>query len=111
MNTGSPLTKDQKGKKITEEKIIKAKPKISLATTKKILKASKREIGTAEAFWLNTYIDNKVRGECLPLSLYSNDLPAELIKTYGSNAQVFIDKILLDFAIQMPNPLLASVHS
>jgi len=108
MNTGSPLTKDQRTKKPTEEKIVKTKPKISLATTKKILKASKREIGTAEAFWLNNYIDNKVRGECLPLSLYSNDLPAELIKTYGSNAQVFIDKLLLDFQSQMPNPVSTS---
>ena len=108
MNTVSPLSKDQRAKTSKESKPIIAKPKISLATAKKVLKASKREIGSAETFWLNTYIENRVRGECLPLNLYSNDIVSEIARTFGDKAGTFTENINLDFNRQMPNPLSTS---
>jgi hypothetical protein len=100
MNTGSPLAKDHRLKKEpTSEKIKKEKPKISLATAKKILKPSKRIIGTAETIWLNNFVENTVRGECLPLNLLSNDLLSEIIRTFGAGegAEKFTAKILKAF--------------
>jgi len=100
MNTGSPLAKDHKVKKeATSEKIKKEKPKISLSTAKKILKPSKRIIGTAETLWLNGYIENTVRGECLPLNLLSNDILSEIIRTFGAGegADKFTARILKAF--------------
>jgi hypothetical protein len=100
MNTGSPLSKDHKIKKeATSEKIKKEKPKISLATAKKLLKPSKRIIGTAETIWLNDYIENTVRGECLPKNLLSNDILSEIIKSFGAGkgADDFTAKILKAF--------------
>ena len=104
MNTVSPLSKDQRVKKTSKERVIKQKPNISLSTAKKILKASKRVIGETETLWLNRYIENRIRGECLPLSLYTNDLQSEIINTFGTDAPIFINKILLDFETEMPNP-------
>jgi hypothetical protein len=100
MNTGSPLAKDHKVKKEpTSEKIKKEKPKISLATAKKLLKPSKRIIGTAETKWLNDYVENIVRGECLPLNLLSNDIFSETLKTFGAGegAEKFTARILKAF--------------
>ena len=100
MNTGSPLAKDHRVKKEpTSEKIVKDKLKISLATAKKILKPSKRIIGTAETKWLNDFIENTVRGECLPKNLLSNDILSEIIKTFGAGegAEKFTAKILSAF--------------
>ena len=108
MNTVSPLSKDHRAKTSKESKPIIAKPKISLSTAKKVLKSSKREIGSAETFWLNTYIENRVRGECLPLNLYSNDIVAEIVRTFGDKAGTFTENINLDFNKQMPNPLSTS---
>ena len=108
MNTVSPLSKDHRAKTSKESKPVIAKPKISLPTAKKVLKASKREIGTAETFWLNTYIENRVRGECLPLNLYSNDIISEISRTFSDKAGTFIENINLDFNRQMPNPLSTS---
>jgi len=100
MNTGSPLAKDHKVKKEpTSEKIKKEKPRISLAIAKKLLKPSKRIIGTAETNWLNDYMENTVRGECLPKNLLSNDLLSEIIRTFGAGegADNFTAKILKAF--------------
>ena len=87
MNFGSPLSKDHKLKKSKKEeeekKFAKEKFKISVATTKKILK--EKTVGHSQMVWLNNYMENKVRGECLPASFLSNDLPAELIGTYGED--------------------------
>jgi hypothetical protein len=86
MNYGSPLSKDYRLKKVAEEKPPKKdKPKISLATTKKVLKGVNYPIGITEMFWLNNYIQNRVMGECLPKSFLSNDLLNELQRTYGNN--------------------------
>ena len=114
MNTASPLSKDQRKKKDAGEKTDKPKPKpkISLATAKKILKPSKRIIGEAETYWLNNYIENRVRGECLPLNLWSNDIVSEIHKTFGGSSS-FIDSVLRDFESQMPsmiNPVSTSEH-
>ena len=100
MNTSSPLAKDHKVKKeATSEKIKKDKLGISLATAKKILKPSKRIIGTAETKWLNDFVENLVRGECLPKNLMSNDLPSEIIRTFGAGegADKFTARILKAF--------------
>lgn len=85
MNHGSPLSKDQRQKKKDdkEEKFPKEKFKISVATTKKILK--ERIVGHSQMVWLNQYMDNKIRGESLPLSFLSNDLPSELAKCFGED--------------------------
>ena len=104
MNSGSPLSKDWKGKK--DEPLAKfPKPKftISMATTKKILKKTGGVIGLIEMRWLNTFMENKVQGECLPKSFVSNDLPSEIIRTYGPiEGEKFIDGIVSEFLRQCP---------
>ena len=98
MNKGSPLTKDQKiAKAVKDDFGKKAKNKISSGTAKKILKASGATIGIVETDWLNRYMDNRVRGESLPLSFLSNDLYAEICRTYGKGAAQFIERIVTDF--------------
>lgn len=108
MNYGSPLSKDHRVKKedATPKKV---KPAISIGTAKKVLKATGRPIGSFEANWLNRYIENKVRGECLPPSLLSNDLPSQLLTMFGvvGSAQ-FIDRIVSafcqEFGVVLPPP-------
>jgi hypothetical protein len=73
----SPLSKDQRPKKIVDS-TPKEKFKISVGTTKKILKIKGVNLGLADMKWLNGYIENKVRGECLPISFWSNDILSEL---------------------------------
>ena len=105
MNFGSPLSKDhklKKGKKEEEEKkFAKEKFKISIATTKKVLK--EKVVGHSQMVWLNNYMENKVRGECLPASFLSNDLPAELIGTYGEEgADKFKEAVRAAYVIHCP---------
>jgi len=104
MNFGSPLSKDhklKKGKKEMEEKFAKEKFKISVATTKKVLK--EKIVGHSQMVWLNNYMENKVRGECLPASFLSNDLPAELIGTYGEEgAEKFKEAIRAAYILNCP---------
>jgi hypothetical protein len=103
----SPLTKDQKPKKPMEG-IPKEKFKISLATTRKVLKIKGVSLGESDMKWLNGYMENKVRGECLPLSFWSNDLLSELPKCLGSEgATKFIDAIKTAFHAQC-RPILES---
>ena len=92
---GSPLTKDQKTAKVVEVK--KPRQLISSGTARKILKTSGAVIGTVETAWLNRYMENKVSGECLPRSFVSNDLYAEICRTYGKGSTQFIEKIVNDF--------------
>ena len=73
----------------------KEKFKISIATTKKVLKS--KIVGQSEMKWLNTYIENRIQGECLPKAFHSNDLLAELIKTYGEDSNKFILRIIDDY--------------
>jgi hypothetical protein len=99
---GSPLSKDNK---ITKEKPLdkfpKEKFKISMGTTKKILKKSNQVISHSVMVWLNKYIENRVQGECLPRSFLSNELPTELVEIYGpEGAEKFIDKVIQDFCSQ-----------
>ena len=104
MNTASPLSKDHKAPKKddTLAKFKKEKLKISVATTKKILKASKKPIGNTEAIWLNGYIENRIQGECLPRNLLSNDLPSEIANIFGTDAERFINQLLEAFKSQCP---------
>lgn len=92
----SPLTKDHK-RKVIQEDFKKPKNRISSGTAKKILKTSEAAIGVVETDWLNRYMENKVRGESLPLSFVSNDLYAEICRTYGKGSTQFIEKIVEDF--------------
>jgi len=101
MNTSSPLSKDHKTKK---EPLLPKFPKqkfpIGIGITKKILKNAEAVIGAVEMRWLNSYIENRIQGECLPRSFLSNELPSEIIRTYGLGADKFIEKIVLDFKQQ-----------
>ena len=99
---GSPLSKDNKiVKEKPLDKFPKEKFKISMGTTKKILKKSNQIISHSVMVWLNKYMENKIQGECLPRSFLSNDLPTELVEIYGPDgAEQFIDRIIKDFCIQ-----------
>jgi hypothetical protein len=108
MNFGSPLKKDQKEKKTKEEVIPKQKFPISLGTTKKVL--NDKNLGTSDMVWLNNFMENKVQGESLPPSFYSNELPAALLSVYGqTGAEAFLEKIRSAFAsikyAGMPKPV------
>jgi len=103
MNHGSPLSKDHRIAKKTEilDKFPKEKYKISMGTTKKLLKKSNQIISQSGMVWLNKYMENRIQGECLPRSFLSNDLPTELIEVYGEQgAEQFIDKVIRDFCVQ-----------
>ena len=107
MNYSSPLSKDtRQSKKPKEEEVEKfksEKPKISIATTKKVLKPLKLEVGQSECRWLNQYVENWVRGSCLPLALLSNDFLAELEKTFGvEGSKDYLDKLRKDFVATSP---------
>lgn len=97
----SPLSKDQKIKKLVEiPKFKKQKYQISVGITKKILKPSGAIVGTVEMIWLNNYMENRIQGECLPRSFLTNELPTEIIRIYGKDSDKFIEKIIMDFRQQ-----------
>jgi hypothetical protein len=103
MNTSSPLSKDQRVKKLTAPplaKFPKEKFPIGIGIAKKILKSSEANIGAVEMRWLNSYMENRIQGECLPRSFLSNELPSEIIRIYGIGADKFIEKIVYDFKQQ-----------
>ena len=102
MNTSSPLSKDHKIKKTAPllAKFPKEKFPIGIGITKKILKTAGTIVGAVEMRWLNSYIENRIQGECLPRSFLSNELPSEIIRTYGIGADKFIEKIVYDFKQQ-----------
>ena len=101
MNTSSPLSKDHRAKKEAPlPKFPKPKYPISVGTTKKILKTSNEVVGAVEMHWLNSYIENRIQGECLPRAFLSNELPSEIIRIYGIEADKFIEKIVTDFKQQ-----------
>lgn len=101
MNTSSPLSKDHRIKKdALPPKFPKQKFAISLGITKKLLKSSNAVVGLVEMRWLNSYIENRIQGECLPRSFLSNELPSEIIRIYGIGADKFIEKIVEDFKQQ-----------
>ena len=104
----SPLTKDQKVKKADAPP--KEKYKISVGTTKKILKIKGVALGLSDMRWLNGYIENKVRGECLPLTFWSNDILSELSTCLGDEgSSTFIKGVRTAFCQQCrPNLLLTS---
>ena len=106
----SPLTKDQKAKK--EEEWKKEKFKISVGTTKKILKMKDVAVGSSEMKWMNAYMENRVRGESLPMSFLSNDLPSQIQRAYGPGTELFLAKVRDDFRAQNGfSPLSASEHN
>ena len=109
MNHGSPLSKDYRIKKEKPlDKFPKEKYKISMGTTKKLLKKSNQIISQSGMVWLNKYIENRIQGECLPRSFLSNDLPTELIEVYGEQgAEQFIDKVIRDFCVQCGKPMVS----
>jgi len=65
--------------------------KINLGITKKILGAK----GACEIdrIWLCGYMQNKVAGECLPPSLYSNECYNTMSRLYGLNLENELEKI------------------
>lgn len=107
MNHGSPLSKDQRYKKPAEEEKFKPeKPKISLATAKKILKPLKIEVGQSECLWVNRWVENEVRGRCLPPSLLSNDFLAEVGKIFAEGGDEFLGRLRADFVLNSPKGVL-----
>ena len=106
---GSPLSKDTrivKKKDEEPEKFKQDKLKISLATTKKILKPLKVEVGLSECRWLNQYVESEVRGRCLPLSFLSNEILAELETTFGAEeAKKFLETLRTAFQLHSPKCL------
>jgi hypothetical protein len=99
----SPLSKDQKIKKLSAvelPKFKKQKYQISVGTTKKILKPAGVIIGSFEMIWLNNYMENRIQGECLPRSFLTNELPIEIIRIYGKDSDKFIERIITDFRQQ-----------
>jgi hypothetical protein len=102
MNHGSPLSKDQRIQKPKEEEWKQEKPKISVATAKKILKPLKVEVGQFECRWVNRWVENEVQGKCLPKALFSNDFLAEVNKTFGAEADGFLCRLRTDFQATAP---------
>ena len=100
MNTGSPLSKDQRIAKDKEDKFVKPKQPISGGAAKKILKGSGATIGAAATAWFNRYMENRVAGECLPKSFLSSDIHGEICRTYGTASTQFIERIVADFKSQ-----------
>lgn len=92
MNTLSPLKQ-----KLEPKTIVVKKTTYSGGTVRKILKDTGAVVGFSEVAWLNRYMANKVAGECLPKSFLSNDLYAEICRTYGKGSAQFIDQIVKDF--------------
>jgi hypothetical protein len=81
----------------------KEKLKVSLATAKKVLKATKYPIGAMECEWLNQYLENRIRSECLPRSLLSNDLVAEVPRAFGvEKGDLFLQQLRADFVAYAP---------
>jgi hypothetical protein len=106
MNFVSPLSKDTRGKKEAPTEKKKERPKMSLATTKKILKPLKMEVGQSECRWMNSWVENEIRGACLPLALLGNDFLAELEKTFGSEgSQTFLERLRKEFLQAAPRTL------
>lgn len=104
MNYLSPLSKDTRQKKEKKEETFqKEKPKISLATVKKILKPLKIEVGSSECHWVNQYMESEVRSACLPMSLLGADLLSELPKIFGGEgAEAFLAKLRTAFQQSAP---------
>lgn len=65
--------------------------KINLGITKKILGA--KGACDADRNWLCSYMQNKVAGECLPPSLYSNEAYNVMSRLYGNNLENELEKI------------------
>jgi hypothetical protein len=106
MNYGSPLSKDTRQVKKKTEELEKFKPeklKLSLATTKKVLKSLKVAVGHSECQWLNFYVENEVRSRCLPLSFLSNDFLSSVETIFGAEgAKAFLDTLKAAFLLHSP---------
>ena len=83
--------------KAQQEEFKKPVLKISLGTTKRILS---KEACESDRVWLNGYIQNKVAGECLPPTLYSNECSSILKRIYGVNYEHELEKIRADWKNQ-----------
>lgn len=72
--------------------------KINLSITKKILGVK----GACEIdkIWLCSYMQNKVAGECLPPSLYSNEAYNVMSRLYGNNLENELERIRADWKSQ-----------
>jgi hypothetical protein len=113
MNFLSPLSKDTRQKKEKkEETFAKEKPKISLATVKKLLKPLKVDVGVSECRWVNQYMESEVRSACLPMSLLGNDLMSEIQRIFGvEGAEAFLAKVRAAFQQSAPkNPPLMNAQ-
>jgi hypothetical protein len=72
--------------------------KINLGITKKILGA--KGACDADKVWLCSYMQNKVAGECLPPSLYSNECYNVMSRLYGLNLENELERIRADWKSQ-----------
>ena len=72
--------------------------KINLGITKKILGA--KGACDADRVWLCSYMQNKVAGECLPPSLYSNEAYNVMSRLYGLNLEHELERIRADWKKQ-----------
>lgn len=85
------------------KKFPKEKPKISVATAKKVFKPLKREVGQSECLWLNQYVENAVRSSSLPMSLLSNEFLAEAVRWFGEEGgKAFLERLREDFLKTAP---------
>ena len=93
------MNKVQKAREKEEmAKFKKPAPKISIGTTKKILDAPASD---SDRVWLCNYIQNKISGECLPPSLYSNECYNVIIRLYGEKGgETFLETIRADWRQQ-----------
>jgi len=83
--------------------------KIGLGATKKLLGAK----GACESdrIWLCAYVQNKVAGECLPPSLYSNECMSIMARLYGPKLEAELERIRSDWKAQNGLTHEASEHS
>jgi hypothetical protein len=80
------------------EKFKKPAWKISIGTTKKILDAPASD---SDRVWLCNYIQNKIAGDCLPPSLYSNECYNVIIRLYGEKCgETFLEGLRADWRQQ-----------
>lgn len=72
--------------------------KMNLGITKKILGA--KGACDADRIWLCGYMQNKVAGECLPPSLYSNEAYNVMSRLYGNTLENELERIRTDWKSQ-----------
>lgn len=99
---GNPLLKKTKKTKKEEEKIVKEKPRISIASAKRIT-ASDEPLDNRAVAWLEIWIENYLRNNSLPLQFLCNDFESKLMSFVPPfNAEWCIKRLREDFKKDFP---------